>query len=312
MDAPQDAALLDRARGALAGVAVGDAFGAPFEGSRTVDPQELEEVLRGDGHLDVTDDAIMTAGLAHSLLARRGFDGEHLARTFAADHEAEPWRGYGPGPPRIFSMIEDGVPWDEAPRRLHGGEGSFGNGGAMRVAPVALFAHPDPELERTAELARRSASVTHAHPLGQDGAALQACAVAVLLAGTTDPAELLATVRPQLRTDELRERLDRLEASLDEAGPQDVARTLGNGITAQEAVPAALAAALIASGSFEQTLRFALRIGGDTDTIGAMAGALAGARHGRAGIPDAWLERAELTDQLAEVAEDLLEMDVRR
>jgi poly(ADP-ribose) glycohydrolase ARH3 len=167
-----DDTLRDRAVGALVGTAVGDALGAPFEGAGRVDAAELRRVLDGDQAMQVTDDAVMTAGLARSLLACGGFDGEHLARTFAADHDAEPWRGYGAGPPRIFRMLRDGADWADAPRQLYGGEGSLGNGGTMRVAPAALAAHPDPELERTADLARLSASVTHAHPIGQDGAAL--------------------------------------------------------------------------------------------------------------------------------------------
>jgi len=61
-----------------------------------------------------------------------------MAQTFIRNYEAEPWRGYGSGPPRIFQMIKAGEPWDRARSKLYRG-GSFGNGSSMRVAPIGLF-----------------------------------------------------------------------------------------------------------------------------------------------------------------------------
>jgi poly(ADP-ribose) glycohydrolase ARH3 len=65
-----------------------------------------------------------------------------MAAIFAQNFAAEPWRGYGSGPPEIVRVFGEGVPWDEAATRLFGGRGSSGNGAAMRVQPVALFACP--------------------------------------------------------------------------------------------------------------------------------------------------------------------------
>jgi len=130
----------------------------------------------GEGHGRYTDDTAMTIGVAESLIASRGFDADHMARTFARNHAVEPWRGYGFGPPMIFKMMREGTPWQDAAQRLYPG-GSFGNGSAMRVAPVGLLYHDD--LAKVAEVARQSSRITHTHPLGTDGAALQACAVAL-------------------------------------------------------------------------------------------------------------------------------------
>lgn len=124
----------------------------------------------------------MTIGMAESLLETNGFDGHHLAHTFARHYAAEPWRGYGASPPEVFGKLERGVPWQEASATLFSGSGSFGNGAAMRVAPVALFAHPD--THTVASLARQTAIVTHTHPEGTDGAVSQAVAVDRLLART--------------------------------------------------------------------------------------------------------------------------------
>ena len=91
--------LRDRFRGALLGEAVGDALGAPFEGMGTVHPAEMERLEADPGPLSYTDDTHMTLGMAESLVEKRGFDGAHMARTFARNYRQEPWRGYGPGPP---------------------------------------------------------------------------------------------------------------------------------------------------------------------------------------------------------------------
>lgn len=295
-------------RGALVGVAVGDALGAPFESNPVVSVAQLRAVLEGHDPLRYTDDTAMTIALARSLLDRRCFDGAHLASMFAEQYRAEPWRGYGAGPPQVFRMLEAGVDWDEAAKRLFGGEGSLGNGGAMRVAPAALAVFPD--LDRTAELARDTARVTHAHELGMEGAVTQACALSLLLqdVGSEGAQAVVTALRPQVRSPALRERLDRLISLLPDSDPEEVVARLGNGISALEAVPAALAACLLHLDSFRDAVCFAISLGGDTDTLAAMAGALAGAHHGESGVPVAWLERTEGVVGLRELADGLLEL----
>jgi len=87
----------------------------------------------------------MMIGVAESLIECKGFNGEHMAWTFIRNWQRDPWRGYGPGPPRVFKMMLSGVPWFEAAKKLYGGSGSLGNGGAMRIAPIALLYHDDEE-----------------------------------------------------------------------------------------------------------------------------------------------------------------------
>jgi poly(ADP-ribose) glycohydrolase ARH3 len=101
-----------------------------------MDPDRLSNwAARVPFALRYTDDTHMTLGTARSLVERGGrFDGEHMAREFAAAYREEPWRGYGPGPPKIFALIEQGVPWEQAAGELFDGEGSFGNGAAGRLA----------------------------------------------------------------------------------------------------------------------------------------------------------------------------------
>jgi poly(ADP-ribose) glycohydrolase ARH3 len=96
----------------------------------------------------------------------------------------------------VLASIHRGAPWAHAAAGLFGGQGSFGNGAAMRVAPLGLV--PGLGLPAVAARARRSAAITHAHPQAQDGAAVQAVAVALASRSTPgrplDPAEFAAGV----------------------------------------------------------------------------------------------------------------------
>lgn len=272
-------------------------LGAPVEGAVEVPDGFVDTVDVGRGRY--TDDTAMTLGVARSLAGRGRFDGEHMARTLAGIHDAEPWRGYGAGPPRIFRRLAEGAAWDEPARELYGGQGSFGNGAAMRVAPVAVFARPD--LSRVAEVAAHTASITHTHPEGVDGAVLQALAVAVLLdqPDDVDPERLMARISPHLTTATFAAVARTLPTVVAGADDDAARRSLGNGIEARRSVPTALYCVAAHPGSFHDAVAAAVGMGGDADTIGAMAGALAGARFGLSGIPAPWRRvegAAELTD----------------
>lgn len=308
------ATLLSRYRGALLGVAVGDALGARFEGAARVSPEDIEVLQPESWEFRFTDDTHMTIGVAQSLIECGGFDGAHMAKVFAKNYQAEPWRGYGAGPPQIFEAILKGAQWDMPARQLFGGAGSFGNGAAMRAAPVALYAKGD--LPRVAELARRTACITHAHELGVDGASLQACAVAMLLESDAGaelcPAELLAALREHVQSAPYRAALEKIERLPRDAAPETVAREIGNDITALAAVPAALCCFLRHPDSFAEAVRFAISLGGDTDTIASMTGALSGARLGEKAIPRAWRKRVESAVLLRGLAYRLLRLAIGR
>lgn len=201
-------------------------------------------------------------------------------------------------------MISTGVSWQTASRAAFGGQGSFGNGGAMRVAPVATVAA---DLHHAGELAVRTAGVTHAHEDGQRGAALQAGAAFLVL--ESDPArpldvdQLLHDLGQVVQSRSWHEKLERIaELTRISASPQRAASVLGNDVTALGSVPTALLSFLVNRDDPATTIRYAIRVGGDTDTIAAMAGALAGARHGASALPDAWLQRLEIAERIRAVA----------
>jgi poly(ADP-ribose) glycohydrolase ARH3 len=289
----------DRARGALLGTFVGDALGMPFEGAPAAAlPERVEMVEARLGRGTYTDDTQMAIALAESLLECGGVDERHLGRALAAAYD--PRRGYGAGTTAVLREVRSGVSAITAAARLFRGEGNLGNGAAMRVAPVAvLFA---PERERVPMEAERTARVTHAHLFGVDAARVQAAAVAAALRDD----DVVRTAHAAAHTAELRHRLDRVSWLLGvdasparephdarrATPPADVATQLGNSTAGHESVPAAIYAAT-AHDDFESAVSFAVRCGGDTDTIGAMAGAIAGARHGASAIPRRWLDALE-------------------
>jgi poly(ADP-ribose) glycohydrolase ARH3 len=277
---------IDRARGALLGTFVGDALGMPFEGSSPSEvPERVDMQAARLGRGTYTDDTQMMIALAESLLEHGGVVIEVLGRAFADAHD--PRRGYGSGTTEVLRLVRAGLHPREAARSAFGGKGSLGNGAAMRVAPVAvLYSNDDTAL---AGAARESASVTHAHAIAIDAAVAQARAIAAALNGEPP----LAAAFDAASTPELKGNLAQAAQLLDaRPEPAELAAALGNRPTAHESVPAAIYAAA-AHESIEGAITFAVRCGGDTDTLAAMAGAIAAARTGASTIPTDWLDALE-------------------
>ena len=289
--------------GCMIGCAVGDALGASLEGASPRGALKAGE-LKFSGRW--TDDTHMMIGVAESLIANKGFNGEHMAWTFIKNWEREPWRGYGPGPPRVFRMIKSGIAWNEAAKQLYGGMGSFGNGAAMRVAPVGLFYYDDAEKLR--EIAYKSAEITHTHMLGKEGAALQAYAVALAVkieSESFNPIDFLEKLIEFTRVDAYKEKLERAKALLKNDDKREVIRSLGNRVEALNSVPTAIYCFAKHHESYAKAVLYAISLGGDTDTIGAMTGAVAGAYHGIENIPNAWKQKLERRDYIERLADEL-------
>jgi len=288
--------------GCMIGSAIGDALGASFEGL-WINRLNIEKFSL-DGQW--TDDTHMMIGVAESLIANKGFNGEHMAWTFIKNWEKEPWRGYGPGPPRVFRMIKSGIAWNEAARQLYGGMGSFGNGAAMRVAPIGLLYYDDAEKLR--EIAYRSAEITHTHMLGKEGAALQAYAVALAVkveSESFNPIDFLEKLIEFTRVDAYREKLEKAKGLLNNDDKREIIRKLGNSVEALNSVPTAIYCFAKHHESYAKAVLYAISLGGDTDTIGAMTGAIAGAYHGIENIPDAWTQKLEKRDYIEKLASEL-------
>jgi poly(ADP-ribose) glycohydrolase ARH3 len=306
------AMIREKYRGAILGAAVGDALGSVYEGTPRLVPEEIEHLLTDPHDLRYTDDTALTIAMAESLIGRSAFDRDHMAETFAAAYWAEPGRGYGVGPPLIFEQMMNGKSWRHASLSLYDG-GSFGNGGAMRVSPAALFAAPD--LDAVAAVAAGSAQITHAHPLGMEGAEHQAVAVALALASDPeiplDTTAFIETLLSRVRSEEFHTAL-REVAELIPSGERDEAvPRLGHGVRAVQAVPVAIWCFLRNPESFVDTALCAITVGGDTDTIASMACAISGARLGESAIPEIWRARIEGRAKLQAIADALMSIASR-
>lgn len=274
--------LLDRFRGCLLGTAIGDALGAKFEAHepefiRRRFPTTEALIAYPQEELWYTDDTQMTIGVAEALQADGEIIEERLVAAFVANYV--PARGYGRGARVVLEAMEEGEDYAVVAEQHFPG-GSYGNGAAMRVAPVGLLFHDDPA--RLWEQARLSAWPTHRHPLGIEGAQLLAVGVAYCCrAERFDRAAYFSELLAVCRSEAYR---DKLTAASQVRDPADLAG-LGNRIEALHSVPAALASVALTPDSFAATIANVIFLGGDTDTLAAMAGALAGAYLGVARLP---------------------------
>ncbi len=292
--------------GCLIGAAIGDGLGAWREGRRIAKKEDIASLAERVEELAYTDDTHMTIGVVESLIQSRGFDGEHMAQTFIKNYETEPWRGYGPGPPKIFRMIKSGEPWNSAASKIYRG-GSFGNGSAMRVAPVGLLYSDNPAKLR--EIAYKSSSITHSHELGKEGAALQAYAVALALNTPSDEEidreAFLLKFQNFAQTQLYKEKIANTKELLGEQDRARVVAVLGNGIEALNSVPTAIYCFLKQPKSYKDSVIYAISLGGDTDTIASMAGAISGAYLGIEAIPQEWRLKLENNAYIEDLAEKL-------
>lgn len=317
--------------GCLLGVLLGDVLGAPVEGES---PKYLAKTYRDLDHLlqrpwveevlgqrwivgRYTDDTQMTLCVAEWLLEDWPRDrGRQLLARFAEAYR--PGRRYGSGAARLLESFEEHQAEWQSLATLQFPEGSYGNGSSMRVAPIGLaLAHDPPALLHCARL---SSLTTHSHRLAQGGACLMARAVglAALMPDPLDKAmflqELVHTAQQLERAGILMTEYQQALAFLVESWQNslplpEVARHLGTGVEALESVPTALYAFLSHSHDFSQLLSATIFLGGDVDTLAAMAGALAGAHLGQEALPRRWLacvrEEEYPPGRIAQLARDL-------
>ena len=209
-------------------------------------------------------------------------------------------------------MMKSGLSYVQAAEELYAG-GSYGNGSAMRIAPVGLFYYDDRQALR--KFAYQSSRITHTHILGMEGAALQAYAVA--LAANVQPEQFdkndfLNKLSDFVEADIYKQKLEMIGDLLQKGVDRlTVVAALGNTVEAFNSVPIAIYS-FVANSSFEKTLNYALSLGGDRDTISAMAGAIAGAFYGIEDIPGEWTDTLENKEFIEELARRLWRIKVGR
>ena len=298
----------DRARGILLGLACGDALGRPVEfksaSKISAEHTRLTEMI-GYGTWNqpagtITDDTDQALCIARSLVEQHGFDPTDVADRFVAWYDTGPF-DIGGMTARSIGRLKDGDTWDEAGQHVweQSQEGqNAGNGSVMRCPPLTIPYASD--WERLVEVSRQSSQITHADPRCTYGCAILNLTIAGLLddadtalgdaldyVGADAPDELVTALQPLVREDTP----DTLETS--GYVVHSLQTALHDGLFAEDA---------------EEAIVTAVNRGGDADTIGAIAGAVVGARFGASTLPDRWLRVIDETDELETLAEQLVEV----
>ncbi len=244
------------------GAVIGDIVGSKYEFNNVL-TKDFEFVSKG---CSITDDSLMTFAVAKAIIRCR--EGEADFKSLLIQEMQEmgrrfpyPQGGYG-GRFNEWIHSDNPIPYK-----------SFGNGSAMRVSPCGLIAVT---VEEAMEFAKESAEVTHNHPEGIKGA--KAVAAAIFLAKSGHQKEEIRKY--------INDNFYKLDKTLDE-----IRETYTFNETCQETVPQAIVA-FLESESFEDAVRNAISIGGDSDTIGAITGSIAWS-HYRFGVPDKYSNKKE-------------------
>ncbi|MCP4109570.1 MAG: crystallin J1 [Desulfobacteraceae bacterium] len=289
---------IEHARLSLDGLSVGDSFGQRFFGPADIVMKFINKRILPEPPWYMTDDSIMAIGITEVLEKCGKIDQDELAKTFAENYMKSPMRGYGRMAHNILREMSSGGDWRKISTEVFSGMGSFGNGGAMRVAPLGAYFSGD--LDKAAEQAKMSAEVTHAHPEGQAGAIAVAVAAAFISSSEKKPdqshaKEILDTVIKLTPDGETRSGIIRA-SNLPLSSPVERAvRILGNGskISAPDTVPFCLWCVARHIDNYEDALWTTVSGFGDRDTTCAIVGGIVSLSTGINGIPDNWINSRE-------------------
>ncbi len=299
VELPSDhVARVERMKLSLDGLGIGDALGEMLCYRAETAAQRLAEGDLPAGPWFHTDDTEMAISIACVLKSHGHLHQDALAKRFARRFERDPDRGYGKMTRIQMREIMAGAKWRHTAANAFGGQGSMGNGGAMRVAPLGAYFADD--LERCAAEARASSLVTHTHPEGVAGTIAAAVA-----AGTAWQLRSVPVAERPRRffdailalTPESKVRQGILLASQMAPEPytRSAAKILGDGslVTAPDTVPFCTWVAAYYSNNFVEALAQTIQVGGDCDTNAAIVGGIVALSAGRESIPADWLKARE-------------------
>lgn len=279
----------------LTGLSVGDALGETFFGAGSELERRIERREVPPGVWRYTDDTEMSLSIVETLWRYGRIDPDELAQGFARRFTS--WRGYGAGAHRLLIKLQSGANWRTEASQMFGGSGSYGNGAAMRIAPLGAYFADD--LEAVRENAILSAQPTHTHPEGIAGAVAVAVAAALAFrvgeGESMQPVQFLQQVVENVPESETRNGIQQAVEIPFTVSPTEVARQLGSGyrVSAQDTVPFALWCAAHHLEDYEETFWATVSGLGDMDTTCAIACGIVALSARQRGIPAAWLEARE-------------------
>lgn len=291
-------ARTERIRLSLDGLGIGDALGEMLSYRHAGAPERIEKDDLPAGPWFHTDDTEMAISIVAVLKSHGYIEQDALAQKFARRFERDPGRGYGTMTRIQMRELIAGAKWKENAAKAFGGQGSMGNGGAMRVAPLgAYFAD---NLEHCAQEARASSVVTHTHPEGVAGTVAVALSAALAWQLKDTPAydrprqffEEILRLTPE---SEVRRKTLIASQTPPEVPVEETAKALGNGslVTAPDTVPFCLWMAAHHLDDFKKALAQTIFSGGDCDTNAAIVCGIVALSAGRHQIPIEWLYSRE-------------------
>lgn len=278
----------------LDGLSVGDAFGENF-----FHPQNLQLIKSRtlpEGVWNWTDDTHMALSIVEVLRDFGTINQDELCKRFAQRYRDEPHRGYGSGAHQLLRKVAQGHDWRNLSPTVFNG-GSFGNGAAMRAAPIGGYFQSD--LKKAVEEARKSAIVTHYHEEGQVGAMAVAAAASlaareskVSIEKRLSREDFLTSILSCLPDSDVRKGIQKA-INISPEKFQEAVQTLGAGmeISAQDTVPFCLWSAANHLHDFEEALWQTVSGLGDRDTTCAIVGGIVSLSTGA--VPEDWLKRRE-------------------
>lgn len=287
---------LARAKLSLDGLSLGDALGGFFEMAsmnRMMHTTQARQLPDAPWHF--TDDTNMALSI-YEILCRYGYiHQDELANSFVRHFDQ--MRGYGSGVRRFVQALQTGQSWQVVNKSLFRG-GSFGNGGAMRIAPLGAYFADD--LDKLVIEAKKATEITHAHPEGIAGAIAIAVATAIAYQHRDNPlsrGDFIEAILPHVPQGDVRSTIilaQKLPTS-EHVSIDQIVRLIGNGshVTAQDTVAYTLYCAGEKLHNFEQAFWLTASGGGDVDTTCAIVGGIVAVSVGENGLPAEWLRRRE-------------------
>jgi len=328
--------LLDKFQGCLLGVAIGDTLGHPFEGklrSRIFSYfKNFEEFLNSNSDLfrTYTDDTQLTIHLAKAFIKGNGFSMDYIVREFVNWLDDPP---IGPGYGCISSIrkLKYGIPWEQA------ASNSGGNGATMRIAPVGLFYCKDPKALKTAAI--KTSIITHSHSAASAGAVVIARAIAYLIdknpntgLSVDDFFNVIINSISNSQDEiwkEFIEILYKLKSNLNiplesglikfsQAGvksPYFIEEYLGQAFVHPYTISTVVCSIFIFLknlSSFKDCILELATAGGDSDTVGAIGGSLAGTYFGLENIPPKLIKLVKNSKKILKISEELYSVFEKR
>lgn len=279
---------LENALKSLDGLSVGDAFGELFFGRRSAFDSTFDNLPKLPWKW--TDDTHMALSIVECLEKHGHIDQDELAGMFARRYKQDPRRGYAGGAHKLLGEIAIGANWRDMSPKLFG-TGSYGNGSAMRVAPIGGYFHND--LNRTATEAALSAEVTHYHPEGKAGAIAVAIAAAIAASRPYPTGiDLIKEILPFVPNSTTKTQME-LALQIPSDAVLDAMRELGSGqkVSAQDTVPFCIWSAAHHLDDYEAALWNTAKGLGDVDTTCAIVGGIVALSAPE--IPEAYLKQRE-------------------